>query len=559
MVLRNAGFVMGGLAMLAVALSACTVPPPQPREISEGHLSTGQPAPPPEIPEPVRQSPYLPPPAPEPPAETYTVVVSDVPVRELLFALARDAAVNVDVHPDIEGQVTLNAVEQSLFQILDRISRQLAVRYEERDGTIVVLPDAPFLRTYKVDYVNVSRDSSGQIGASTLVASSGEGGGAGDQNTSNMTISNTSNNRFWETLQTNVEAIVSGAGAATSGAGGNVILNRESGLMLVRATAAQHDQVTDYLQQVAASVSRQVLIEATIVEVQLNDRYQGGIDWRIFAREGGAAGLVLGSDLGAAFTGGLSAGVAGLILSGSDSPDPERRNFQATINLLNEFGDTQVLSSPKVMTLNNQPALLKVVDNEVYFEIEVETTQTQTNALTTIDTDARTVSVGLVMSVTPQIAESDSVTLNVRPTITRVREFVDDPGVPIALAQIAAGGVVIPDVANRVPVVQVRETETVMRVSSGQMAVLGGLMQDRLVKDDEAVPGVSEADGVGELFKFREREQSKTELVIFLRPTIIRIPDIERDLSNFRRYLPENLQNQEMLPAPAKPLYNQSQ
>jgi general secretion pathway protein D len=100
----------------------------------------------------------------------------------------------------------------------------------------------------------------------------------------------------------------------------------------------------------------------------------------------------------------------------------------------------------------------------------------------------------------------------------------------------------------------VRETETVMRVSTGQLAVLGGLMQDRLVKDDESVPGVSEVDGVGELFKFREREQTKTELVIFLRPTVIRSPDVTRDLSNFRPYLPENLQIQEALPNPAKSL-----
>ena len=556
-ILRPVSCVWPGVVLLALLLSACSVPPPKPRESSQGHLSTESTAPAAEIPEPVGQTPYLPPPEPEAPAETYTVVVSDVPVKELLFALARDAAINVDVHPDISGRVTLNAVEQTLFQILDRISRQLAVRYEERNGTIVILPDTPFLRTYRVDYVNVSRDSAGTIGASTLVASGGVGGpgeGAGG-NTSDTTISNTSNNRFWETLQTNVQAMVGAAAAeGAPGAGSGVMLNRESGLMLVRATSEQHALVSDYLEQVMASVTRQVLIEATIVEVQLNDRYQAGIDWRVFAREGGAAGLVIGSDVGAAFTGGLSAGITGLILSATDSADPARRNFQATINLLNEFGDTQVLSSPKVMTLNNQPAVLKVVDNEVYFELNIDTTQNENNTLTTVDTDVRTVSVGLVMSVTPQIAETDAVMLNIRPTITRVREFVDDPGVPIALSQLTVQGGAIPQVSNRVPVVQVRETETVMRVSTGQLAVLGGLMQDRLVKDDESVPGVSEVDGVGELFKFREREQTKTELVIFLRPTVIRSPDVTRDLSNFRPYLPENLQIQEALPNPAKSL-----
>lgn len=553
MTLRPGNGGLTGALLLGVVLAGCAVPPPAPRAPSEAHLSTAPPVSPAEIPEPVRQTPFVPVPTPEPPAETYTVVVSDVPLKELLFALARDAAINVDVHPEIDGRVTLNAVDQSLFQILDRVSRQLAVRYEERNGTIVILPDAPYMQTYKVDYVNVSRDSAGKIGASTLVASGGEGGGGGGGNTSESTISNVSNNRFWEVLQTNVRAIVgggSGAAGAAAGDDGSVVLNRESGLMLVRATSEQHAMVTDYLQKVMASVTRQVLIEATIVEVQLNDRFQAGIDWRVFAREGGAVGLVLGSDLGSAFTGGASAGVTGLILSGNDNADPARRNFQATVNLLSEFGDTQVLSSPKVMTLNNQPAVLKVVDNEVYFELSIDTVQDGGGgSLTTVDTDVRTVSVGLVMSVTPQISESDAVTLNIRPTITRVREFVDDPGVAIALANVP--GV---DVANRVPVVQVRETETVMRIGTGQLAVLGGLMQDRQAKDDEEIPGFAEIPAAGELFKFRDREQTKTELVVFLRPTVIRVPDVQRDLSGFRRYLPENLENQEALPASVKPL-----
>ena len=125
------------------------------------------------------RSAYLPPPGDVAPEESYTVVVNDVPVRELLFALARDASVNVDVHPRIEGSITLNAIDQSLFQILDRISRQLDVRYEKRGDTIAIVPDTPFLRTYKVDYVNVTRDADGSISASTCPsASAGVASGA---------------------------------------------------------------------------------------------------------------------------------------------------------------------------------------------------------------------------------------------------------------------------------------------------------------------------------------------------------------------------------------------
>ena len=494
----------------------------------------------------------MPLPVPAQAQETFTVVVNEVPVRELLFALARDANVNVDVHPAIEGNVTLNAIDQSLHQILDRISRQLAVRYETRDETLVIVPDTAILRTYKIDYVNISRNSTATISSSTLVS----GGGGADGNTSSSTITNTSDNKFWETLERSLNEITELAADQNQSAQPRVIINRESGLVLVRATAAQHDLVREYVDRVMANATRQVLIEATIVEVSLNDRYQAGINWQVFSRQGGllGAGITLGSDLGSAFTASASGAVSGLILNGANAPTGSpKRQIEASISLLNEFGDTQVLSSPKVMTLNNQPAVLKVVDNEVYFEISVQSTPGVLGGAptVTVDTDARTVSVGLVMNVTPQISDADAVTLNVRPTITRVREFVDDPGVAMTLA---LAGVANVAVANRVPVVQVRETETVMRVGSGQLAIIGGLMQDQRVKDDEAVPGASEIPGIGELFNFRDRSQTKTELVVFLRPTVIRTPDVGGDLAAFRSYLPENLPSFERHKVPFQPI-----
>jgi general secretion pathway protein D len=538
------------MAVLGASVGACTVAPPAPRANSQGHLGSASPAPARQavdaaIPAPVTRSAYLPFFNDTATTEIYTVVVNDVPVRELLFALARDAAINVDVHPDIQGNVTLNAIDQSLFQILDRIGRQMDVRYSQQGDTIAVVPDAPFLRTYKVDYVNVTRSSTATIGSSTLVS-------GGEQNVSTTTIDSTANNEFWETLETTLDEIVQPeVGTGTSQK--RVILNRESGLVLVRATTAQHALVQRYLSRVMAHATRQVLIEATIVEVQLNDRYQAGINWQLFTRQGGllGAGITLGTNLGNAFTAGASGAVTGLIFNASDAPTGSaKREVEVSVQLLNEFGDAQVLSSPKVMTLNNQPAVLKVVDNEVYFDIEIDTQQNQTQTTVNTDTSVRTVAVGLVMNVIPQIGDGDQVTLNVRPTITRVREFVDDPAVPLALAQAAALGVALPNISNRVPVVQVRETESVMRVGSGQLAILGGLMQDRQVKDDESVPGAGDIPAVGELFNFREREQTKTELVVFLRPTVIRSPDIGGDLGAFTPYLPENLQTFERREVP---------
>lgn len=549
---------IGAALAAALLVSACTVAPPQPREDSPGHLgSTPPPAVQAAIPEPVRRRPFVPLPVPAPAQETFSVVVSEVPVRELLFALARDANINVDVHPAITGNVTLNAIDQGLYQILDRITRQLAVRYENRDNTLVIMPDSAFLRAYRVDYVNVTRTSTGKIGASSSIEASGE---ARFTNTSSSNIDTVSNNEFWETLRASLDEIVRPLTGEGDPGQQRVILNREGGIVLVRATSLQHELVQEYLDRVMASAMRQVLIEATIVEVQLNDRYQAGIDWQIFTRQGGllGAGLTLGTDVGSAFTAGASGAITGLILNASDAPTGSpKRDVEVSIRLLNEFGDTQVLSSPKVMTLNNQPATLKVVDNEVYFDITTEIVAgnalTGTEATVSLDTDVRTVSVGLVMNVTPQISDSDNVTLNVRPTITRIRNFVSDPAVPVALQQAggAAGDLAI---ENLIPVIQTRESESVMRVGSGQLAILGGLMQDTRSKDDESVPGASEVPVFGELFNFREREQIKTELVVFLRPTVIRTPDVNADLANFKAFLPENLRHFERQTAPFVPL-----
>ncbi|MDJ0889581.1 MAG: hypothetical protein QNK18_00090, partial [Gammaproteobacteria bacterium] len=223
------------------------------------------------IPKPVSQAPVLPPPRETIQPETYTVVVNDVAVKELLFALARDAAINVDIHPQIAGTVTLNAVDQTLEQILQRLSGQVALRYEQRADTLVILPDTPFLRTYRVDYVNLSRESSNSLNLSNELAS-GEsalgGGGSRGASRSEIIVRNTADNQFWKTLGANITAMLAQkeSGEGTPGPGSkDVIVNAEAGVVTVRATAGQHAIVTDYLEKVLASARRQVIIEATIV------------------------------------------------------------------------------------------------------------------------------------------------------------------------------------------------------------------------------------------------------------------------------------------------------
>ncbi len=464
----------------------------------------------------------MPKPVAQAPVETYTVVVNDVPVKELLFALARDASINVDIHPDVTGLATLNAVDQSLPQILDRLARQLGLRYEIRDDNISIQPDTPFVRIYRVDYVNLTREANTSSSVSTQIAStsSGAGEGGGGGNNSTTTVTSSSAYPFWETLTETIGRLVSGSGSAEGlGDEERVIANPSNGVIMVRATGVQHAEVQRYLDEVRASSRRQVMIEATIVEVELNDAYQAGIDWSNIPA---AAALTVQQ----ALTG--AAAVTNLANPPFFSLDYQSGDIDASISLLKEFGDTKVLSSPKIMALNNQTALLKVVENVVYFEVSSNTSQSQTTSVITFNTTAQSVSVGVVMSVTPQISDTDEVTLTVRPTISRVTGFVNDPNPDLVIE-------------NRVPEIAVREMESVLRVGSGQLAVLGGLMQDDIRRDSDAVPWLSDSETFGDLFTSRNNQYTKSELVIFLRPWVIETPDVQADLNSFQPFLPENL------------------
>ncbi len=568
-------------AALALAFAACAqIKPYIPQ--SEGHLTAPQAKAEPEkaIPPPARVSTFVPPPKPAVKPQTYSVVVNEVPVKELLLALARDTRQNIDVYPGLTGLVSLNAINETLPAILERVSKQVNMRYLIEGNTIVVSPDLPYVKTYRVNYVNMARDTTSIIGVTGEIAASGgapgaAGGAAGAGTSGSSTVVRTiSRNDFWEQLRDNLRSILNStrlqslsaeakaerlalvkqeqeirakqieaasragqgapmlAASVISGGPGaagqqqstllpdDVIVNAISGTVTVNATERQHQLVQQHLDSIVNSMQRQVLIEATIVEVQLSNNYQGGIDWAKVSQSGGIAFTqsLLGSNL-------VTAPFFALFYNQNNQ---RPQDIQLTVKLLEQFGNTRVLSSPKLMALNNQTALLKVVDNVVYFEVQASTSQAvQGGQLRTINTTAKTVAVGLVMGVTPQISDDGRVTLTVRPTITRVIDTVRDPNPEL----------IIP---NEVPVVQTREMESVLQVGNSQTVILGGLMQDDVRRNRDQLPGADRVGAAGELFRFRDERVTKTELVIFLRPTVVANPSLESDeLKFFQRFLPQ--------------------
>jgi len=557
-------------AAMALAIAGCAQPPAKP---AGTHLGIEQAARPEgAIPAPVQVVPLVPPPSPTARPETYSVVVNNVRVQDLLFALARDAKLNVDIHPGVAGSVTLNAIDQSLPQLLGRIAKQVDMRYEMDGQTLSVMRDTPYLRVYRVDYLNMIRDSKSEANLSTQVsgtvtggAGTGGGGISATGNNSTSVVKTTSVSKFWDSLVGNVkdllretDKIIPAAGAAPAAApaqGGapgapqaqpaaefreaaSVIANAETGVLSIRATSRQHEKVQEFLDQVGTSAKRQVLIEATVVEVQLNNNFQRGIDWTRLIQ--GAAGLGFSQSPRSAQP---SVNTGSFIISFATGG---RLDINGTLKLLESFGNVRVLSSPKLSVVNNQTATLKVVDNLVYFTVTANTVAAANSpSVTTFNTTVNSVPVGFMMSVTPQISENDIVLINIRPTISRKLGDVNDPNPslanPCGTNNVSSTGTFtcsIPPIASPIPVIQTREMESLMRLQSGQTAVLGGLMQDSATDVQEAIPGASQIPGVGSLLSQRTTINLKTELVIFLRSTVIRNDSIDGDYAIFRRLLP---------------------
>lgn len=552
------------------------------------------------LPKPVQQVPLLPAPRPRVEEVKYSVTVKDVPVQELLFAVSRDTKVNVDVHPGIEGRVTLNAIDQTLKQILTRVAKQVDMRWEVDGPNIVVRPDSPYLKLYKIDYVNMQRDATSSIGVQTQVVgpTTTSAGGASTtsagQNSSTVKLENTSKNKFWETLERNIKDLLretdkllpegssetvvqnrsQGASATnrapvpaaqrrttsgatqstTSAAAGpgvtesqalqesvsqtltfreaaSVIVNPETGTIAIRATSRQHEKVGEFVEQISGASRRQVLIEATVVEVLLNDAYQSGVDWSALGLQG------LGYTIKQNFTAGV------LPPSGSNSTpfsisyrNPNAAaggDVSSTVKMLNSFGNTRVLSSPKIMTLNNQTAVMRVVENTVYFTVQSTVTQSAVlgqPALVSYNTTPQIVPEGFIMSVTPQISENDIINLSIRPSVTRITGFKNDPNPDLANAK----------VVNQVPQIQTREFEAMMRVASGQTAVLGGLMQDSFKTSRDGLPVLSRVPIFGDAVSYRSDSGTKSELVVFIRAVVIREASVESDLADYKKFLPDS-------------------
>lgn len=443
-----------------------------------------------------------------------SISISDtLPLKQALIALSEQAKIGLQLDPSIQSSLVFSAQNRPFIDIIHDICELADLRYQVVEGGIRIEHDTPYPQNYNVHFLNMSRSSNAQVSIATDVFSNAKEAQSGLDNGSNSSINAKSDNDFWEEVTGNLETILANEEDSS------FTIHRQGGIISVRATSHHHQLIEQYLENLKRSISTQVLIEAKVIEVNLKDEFKAGINWQKLAggifRVNAPLGTIAqqGAHLDPAHNHQqiLSFGV-------------RTHDFSSIIQAIEQFGSCQTLSSPRLTVLNNQQAILKVAQNQVYFRLKYDKEYNLNidRESVNISSDIQTVPIGLVMAVQPSIDhETGKIILSLRPTISRLNRSVSDPAVDIALANSKDQSA--PHTPSLIPVVEVKEIDSILEISSGdEIAVLGGLMESRNTIENTKIPIAGDIPFLGSLLFTAQSEVNEVvELVIIMKATIL--------------------------------------
>jgi len=484
--------------------------------------------------------------------ERFNVAFNNVPAQQFFRSIVAGTRYNMLVHPDVAGNISANLKDVTLAETLEAVREMYGYDYKIDGTRITIRPLTMQTRMFHVNYLVGNRRGSSNLRVTSTSVSSvgsnnnggnsqGQQGNGQNQNGNNQNggnsaqvdstdVSTTSNSDFWVDLKSSIDAIV-----GSKEGGRSVVVSPQSGVLVIRAMPEELRNVDMYLKATQLSVDRQVILEAKILEVELNDQFQSGINWASFSSIGNSRNNrvstgVIGPGASLAplpFNGGQPpiinngnglAASTGFSLSNAASAAGalfgfafQTNNFAALISLLEQQGTVHVLSSPRVAAVNNQKAVLKIGTDE--FFVTGVTTTTNTSAAGNTVTPSVTLQPffsGVVLDVTPQIDEKGNILLHVHPSVSQVTTITK--GIDLG----SAGSLTLPLAAS-----STSELDSIVRGQDGQVVAVGGLMRQAATDDTSGLPGASRVPVLGALFRNKNRVSQKRELVVLIKPTIV--------------------------------------
>lgn len=478
--------------------------------------------------------------------ERFDVSVQAVPAKAFFLGLVEGTDTNVVVHPDLSGTVSLELTDVNVEDVLSVVRQVYGYEYKKNRGIYTIFPNALRSEVFHIDYLDVKRvgvsdtnvligrieSGSGSQSGNSSGGSNGGGSGSGGGDTANFLdyiesaqtdagsaqgitpgarVQTLNTTDFWGGIERSISSIIGGASGNRM-----VMVMPQAGMVVVKAMPNELNSVREFLQRSELSVQRQVILEAKILEVRLNDEFQAGVDWSAINGQISNFNSVDPSLVGAKNGNSWTSSIVGV------------SDITQLLDLLETQGNVQVMSSPRISTVNNQKALIRVGSDEFFVTgLSSDTTSNASSTTSTPNIELSSFFSGIALDVTPQIAEDGDVILHIHPVVSDVKDQTKE--------LVIGGELISLPLALR----DVRESDSIVRAKSGEVVVLGGLMQEIELDQNSKHPFVGDIPLVSSLFKQKHRKVVKTELVILLRPQVVQADtwtdSIQRSRNNFKK------------------------